>query len=551
MVGTGKGRARPKNRTIPPFGTDTNRQDFGTGGAGFLASPAVGWGAFDTEAPALELEIRSEANPSDADTPPAADGLDVIVLSLDDSNATTGFAQETYEFQEPQRPDNSDYSRPISETVSIPLSAGGAYKEIVVLIADRALDPLIPETDTYRGGAGVDVVYAEAGNDKVNGEAGDDILRGGEGNDFLRGNDGEDLLLGEAGNDVLCGGRDDDYLNGGSNNDILLGQSGDDEIDGMMGNDFLSGESGADNLNGGYGNDLLDGAGGNDTLDGGVGADVLKGGTGNDVYRVDNAGDNIIDAPRTGIETVQATVTWSLEPDPGLDNLELVDNEARRSDDKINYVPNPINGTGNALPNLITGNSGDNELYGRDGNDTLNGDNSPDSTASGNDKLYGENGNDQLNGFAGDDLLEGGAGNDLLYGGENTYNTLTSESGRDTLSGGTGADHFLFNSSFSSYSSVEDGVDVIDDFSSWEGDKLVITASVFSGQLAVGNLRPEQFTIGTTATSESHRLIYDSSTGALFFDGDGAGGFAQDQIALLTGKPSLTVSAASSDIIVV
>jgi VCBS repeat-containing protein len=55
-----------------------------------------------------------------------------------------------------------------------------------------------------------------------------------------------------------------------------------------------------------------------------------------------------------------------------------------------------IDGTGNALDNLITGNSGNNVLRGLDGNDTL----------------VGGAGNDLLDGGSGADLMQGGTGDD-------------------------------------------------------------------------------------------------------------------------------------------
>ena len=78
--------------------------------------------------------------------------------------------------------------------------------------------------------------------------------------------------------------------------------------------------------------------------------------------------------------------------------------------------------------------------------------------AGGNDVLEGGNGNDILIGQEGNDTLIGGAGDDILWGG----------SGNDILWGGTGADTFLFTS-------MDEGVDTIKDFSVTEGDKLDIS----------------------------------------------------------------------------
>jgi len=79
-------------------------------------------------------------------------------------------------------------------------------------------------------------------------------------------------------------------------------------------------------------------------------------------------------------------------------------------------------------------------------------------SASGTDSaevLVGLSGNDQLEGLGGNDILDGGADDDLL-------------------SGGTGADTFVYriDTSTPSFWSGRDGLDTIQDFSLFEGDKL-------------------------------------------------------------------------------
>jgi len=64
-----------------------------------------------------------------------------------------------------------------------------------------------------------------------------------------------------------------------------------------------------------------------------------------------------------------------------------------------------IDGTGNALDNVITGNDAANKLDGGVGNDTLHG-------GAGADTLIGGGGDDQLDGGTGADNMAGGAGND-------------------------------------------------------------------------------------------------------------------------------------------
>ncbi len=72
---------------------------------------------------------------------------------------------------------------------------------------------------------------------------------------------------------------------------------------------------------GGDGNDTIIGGPGNDTLDGGAGADLMIGLAGNDTYIVDNAGDVVQEGGGAGIDTVQASVDYTL-PD-NVENLTL------------------------------------------------------------------------------------------------------------------------------------------------------------------------------------------------------------------------------------
>jgi ELWxxDGT repeat protein/VCBS repeat-containing protein len=132
-----------------------------------------------------------------------------------------------------------------------------------------------------------------------------------------------------------------------------------------------------------------------------------------------------------------------------------------------------------------------------------------------------------LVGSDGADLLVGGTGNDTLIGGL----------GDDVLIGGPGADRFV-------YQSPDEGIDTIVDFTPDE-DVLVFHASAFGGGLvAGGGLDEGQLVSGEApVANEAHgQFLYDTGTGALYWDHDGIGGEDPVQLANLTGAPLLTAS---------
>ncbi|WP_371681697.1 calcium-binding protein [Chroococcidiopsis sp. TS-821] len=189
--------------------------------------------------------------------------------------------------------------------------------------------------------------------------------------------------------------------------------------------------------------------------------------------------------------------------------------------------------------NIFHGGAGDDTLIGwvdykgaiSYGNDTLIGGTGNDylHTLDGNDLLRGGDGNDTLRSGSGDDTLYGGAGNDLLQAGG--YNSiLIGGWGNDTLGSGT---QFVFNSPL-------EGIDYITNFDI--NDNTVVVTKNFGGGLIEGTtITPAQFTIGTAATTTSHRFIYDQlGTGALYFDVDGTGKARQVQFATLSTGLELT-----------
>lgn len=259
----------------------------------------------------------------------------------------------------------------------------------------------------------------------------------------------------------------------------------------------LNGLGGADVLKGNASADIIYGGAGNDTLDGAGGADMLVGGTGQDIYYIDNNGDRVVENVGEGIDLVYASVNYTIEAN--IENL----NQSGAGDIFV---------IGNDFANTINGNGGANLMRGGLGGDLLNG-------AGGNDSLFGEDGGD---------FIQGGDGNDLLVGG----------AGADELTGGLGADFFLFDSL-----TVSADRDKVKDFVVGE-DEVQISRAVFTAfaDLPAGALSASAFLAngGQAVTADQH-LIYQRSTGNLYYDVDGVGGEAQVQIALFSTRPVLTI----------
>lgn len=159
----------------------------------------------------------------------------------------------------------------------------------------------------------------------------------------------------------------------------------------------------------------------------------------------------------------------------------------------------------------------------RGGNDNISG-------LGGNDLLFGVAGNDKLNGNQGYDILIGDVGDDTLIGGK----------GADQLTGGEGRDSFR-------YDHWHQGGDTITDFAAAD-DYILLRANGFGGSLAAGYaISSDQFTLGMSAVDERDRIIYNSSSGELFFDIDGSGDQSQVLLATLSGAPAIS----NTDIVVI
>lgn len=132
----------------------------------------------------------------------------------------------------------------------------------------------------------------------------------------------------------------------------------------------------------------------------------------------------------------------------------------------------------------------------------------------GNDRINGGGNGDRLLGGAGNDRVNGGGGADLMYGGEGR-DTLTGGGGHDTLQGDAGADRFVFSATGAA------NADTILNFDLGQ-DGFLLENRVLRALGTAGDLREEQFALGTAAAERDDRIIYDQATGNIYYDRDGS-----------------------------
>ncbi|MBU8874085.1 DUF4347 domain-containing protein [Reyranella sp. MMS21-HV4-11] len=417
--------------------------------------------------------------------------------------------------------------------------------------------------DTMTGGAGDDLYYVDMSTDQVleaSSEGLDTVyasvdytLADGQEIEFLRasagstaltltGNGFDNRLYGTDGNDTLVGGGGDDKLTGGTGADLMSGGLGNDvymvddvadqvqeaagegidsvytsvdltlgsgqEIEIVRANSdalglTLTGNGFDNKLYGDMGDDTLVGGGGNDRLAGGIGADAMSGGLGDDVYYVDDAGDVVTELAGEGSDSLYTSV-----------NLTLTAGQ------EIEFLRANAGATGLVLG----GNDFDNRIYGGAGNDTITGDHGSDRLygADGNDTLMGGGGIDRLFGNGGDDTLNGGNGNDRLNGG----------TGMDQLTGGAGNDTFIFNAPLDGVTNVDTILDYV------VADDSIYLHQTYFGELAMGKLSASAFALDS-ATGLAAQIVYNTTTGALSYDNNGALAGGATQFAVVQGAPTL------------
>ncbi|MGE3228032.1 MAG: DUF5801 repeats-in-toxin domain-containing protein [Hyphomicrobium sp.] len=288
-------------------------------------------------------------------------------------------------------------------------------------------------------------------------------------------------------------------------------QSGDNPLQGTGLGEILIGRPQGDTINAEAGNDVLIGGGGTDTLNGGSGNDLY-------VYATGTGNDTINDASGTDTLAITGTITsfGAADSDTGTNSDDLVisvngstiaiNDHFDQTGESVEWLWFPQGGTYlgysfGATPYAISssdpGNVGGARVVDLSASTTQN-------------LVAGESGTDTITGGAQNDLLFGNGGNDTLAGG----------GGHDLLDGGAGADRFVFNTDLS----AANNVDTIVQFVAGT-DEVALGTSIFGdigSALAANELR-----IGagfTSAGDGNDFIIYNSTTGQLFYDAGGNSG---------------------------
>jgi uncharacterized delta-60 repeat protein len=368
--------------------------------------------------------------------------------------------------------------------------------------------------NTLTGNSAANKLLGLVGADTLNGNDGSDTLNGGADADTMKGGAGNDTYVVDHAGDVVTelSAQGTDLVQSGISYTLTanvekLTLTGASAINGSGNgmNNVLTGNSAANVLSGLDGADTLTGNGGNDVLNGGAGADAMSGNLGNDTYVVDNAGDSVTELSAQGTDLVQSGITYTLTAN--VEKLTLTG-------------ANAINGSGNGLNNVLTGNSAANTLSGLAGADTLNG----------------NDGSDTLNGGADADTMKGGAGNDTLNGGL----------GNDVLTGGTGNDFFVFDTALGAGTNL----DTIQDYSA-AADTIRLENGIFTQLATTGVLGAANFKVGTAAADANDFIVYNSSTGALYYDADGSGAGAATQFATVYASGTTPASLSAGEFVVI
>ncbi len=376
---------------------------------------------------------------------------------------------------------------------------GGAGNDTYVvtpgdtLVDSSGIDHVMSRT-SWTLGDGLENLTIDAREPFVEGEGNalDNIIQGTGDDVRLYGRAGDDRLEVDSRFSILEGDEGNDTLLGGQGFDNLFGEAGDDVLDDRANTLPAAYSVRGANFAGGEGNDTLFGGAADDLVQfsGAYGSDVVSGGGGRDSITFEQAFSSVFVDLSQGFATGGGTGSASVS---SIENVY-----------------------GGALDDLLIGNSGANLLSG--------------ASFFHHEPSQGADGNATLFGLTGHDTLLGGSGNDWLQG----------DGWSDTLNGGAGSDSFVW---------AEAGTSQVDRVLDFEHgtDELLFDSSYFKTMGAPGPWLDgdERFYAAAGATSghdSDDRLVYNTSTGALYYDADGSGTGAAQVVATFSGAPGISAT---------
>jgi Ca2+-binding RTX toxin-like protein len=359
--------------------------------------------------------------------------------------------------------------------------AGGRHESLKILV-DEGADFQLDDASTAYLFHDVDVtIQFSGGNVRYDGTAADETIRGGSGTEYITPRLGNDTVYAGAGDDLLIGHEGADKLYGQQGNDIFM-------ISRIAtkagGGTFTPGKAVDGNVA-----ELVAG----DVMDGGVGIDELR-----------------ITATGALVSSTENTITLTASNFRNIEKVTIATN-----------APNPKDANGVSLYASTQEQMAQGKYTAvTTGTDKINVDGSALKTA----VIY--------TGNNGDNIIKGGFSNDEFH----------ANGGNDALTGGKGSDKFVFDSALNAVTNV----DKITDFTSGKShyafsDKLYLDDAIFTG-LSTGKLNSAAFNVGTAATEADDRIIFDNTTGKLYFDADGSGAGTQTLFVELTGVSNLQAS---------
>jgi trimeric autotransporter adhesin len=334
------------------------------------------------------------------------------------------------------------------------------------------------------GNALANTLNGNAGNNRLDGAAGADTMVGGAGNDTYVVDNAADVVT-----EVAAGGTDAVE----SSISYTLGA----EVERLT----LTGTAALNGTGNALANQITGNAGSN-VLNGGAGVDTMVGGAGDDTYVVDAVGEVTTEVAGGGIDTVEASLSWTLANE--IENLKLMGTGV-------------IDATGNGLANTLTGNSANNRLNGGAGADTMAG-------GAGNDTYVVDNAGDVVTEAAagGTDLVEASVSYTLSSDVENLTltltgaingtgnagaNTLIGNAGNNRLDGAAGADTMTGGAGDDTYV-VDNAGDVVTEAASGGADRVEASISYTLGA------ELERLTLtGTAALNGTGNALANQITG--------------------------------------